>query len=173
MKQFVLNQKEKLMYECHPDLLAVMLVKSKIYIYATIFFALLAWFFLFVMTNNPVFMPIMVICVTVLLVCLLKFTYLLFIANQQQNKKKYIITDVRVMVVDKNNEILQEVFHTKIKTIQIHKLYGDTGSVYLNKKEEMTKNRVKKVIYTPSTIILEGVNLSKVNQILSNFQNKS
>ena len=85
--------------------------------------------------------------------------------------KKNFITNVRLVVVNKDNDILKEMFLSKIYHTMTEKVAGKSYDVIINPKEEtdpkrLRRHRSNKPLYTNDTLILRAINIDKIKTLV-------
>ena len=170
MKKYVLNPKEELLLECKPDTLSQARKNNRAILIGTIFLILLSLFFLYVMKSIPSFYPLLVLIGLIAVAGVIYYINGL-IRGAKGSDLTYCITNIRVVIVDSDNNIRKEVYLNDIRKINLDKVTGKLYDVVINPKEETNPTKLRRhfsnrPLYTADTVILEAVDGQKVKELL-------
>lgn len=167
MKKFDLNAKEELLLETEYNPVYEQSKKARVDIYFILVMAVVGAFFLYVMKSIPAFLILAVLCGLVMVGCAIHYIYVIVTAKKNVEEEKYYITNVRVAITNKDGVIKKEIVAGKIKKVEVEKISGSKGTVFINKKEDTSrkaavkKAKTRQTIYSADTVILRSINNSQ------------
>ena len=171
MRRYELNPKEKVKFETKPNMMAIARKNNRPVLIGTLFLIVLALFFWYVMQSIKSFSPLLVLIGLIAMAALVYYVVSLLKSSNEPDEK-YIITNVRTLILDNDNNIKKEINNNSITKIVEEKVTGVYHDVVLNPKEEtnptkLRKNVTNKTLYTADTVILKAVEASKVKEAIN------
>ncbi|MEA5017399.1 MAG: hypothetical protein VB009_01620 [Erysipelotrichaceae bacterium] len=171
MKKYELNPKEEVKQELIINVLNQKRKQNQILLLGIIAGIVITWFFFYVMTSIPSFYPLFLIVLLITGIGIFIYIFSFINGLKSRNNERYYITNVRVVAVNKNNEIIKEIYLSKIYRTITEKILGNTYDIIINPKEEtdlkkLRKHNKSKPLYTADTMILRAVNINQVKDIL-------
>jgi len=171
MKKYELNPKEVIKFELKPNVFDQERKNKRILLLGVLSSAAVTWFFYYVNQSIVSFYPLVIVMAVITGIALIFYCYGLIKGILKITDVRYIITNVRVMVVNKDDVVLKEVLISKINKTISEKVVGGSYNLTINPKDEtdpkkLRNHKGKKPLYTADTMILEAINLNLVKDIL-------
>ncbi len=177
MRKFELNSKETLTFEVESRPIYAVRRDQQIYLFlslillaGTVFFGYAYWQF-----DETMYIVLMLIFGLSFIGGFSYYSYKIVQALRQAGQKKYLLTDSRLVTVDKNNEIIKEILLNKIKRVDLEQYGVNTGTILINKKIDVSRKGLKKQrkstkpVYSADTYILESINnVKRLTNLLNN-----
>lgn len=95
---------------------------------------------------------------------IIAYFYQLNKAKKNGEQATYYITNTRVVKVDEEGKVVQEVLRNKIKRIHVEKIKGSAGNVVINPREISDQERYKRELqgkrgsnYTKDTFVVSSI----------------
>ena len=136
MKKYELNPKEEVKVELIPNVFDQERSKNRVLLLGVMAGAVITWFFYYVMTSISSFYPLFLMMLLLTGIGGAIYLYGFIKGLNGKYSEKYIITNVRLVVVNKDNDILKEMFLSKIYHTMTEKVAGKSYDVIINPKEE-------------------------------------
>jgi len=171
MKKYELNPKEVIKFELKPNVFDQERKNKRILLLGVISGAVVTWFFYYINQSVTNFYPLVIVMAVITGIALVFYCYGLIKGVLKITDIRYIITNVRVMIVNRDDDVLKETLISKINKTICEKVVGGSYNLTINPKEEtdpkkLRNHKGKKPLYTADTMILEAINLKLVKDIL-------
>ncbi|MDD2591598.1 MAG: hypothetical protein PHP11_04240 [Erysipelotrichaceae bacterium] len=171
MKKYELNPKEEIKVELRPNVFDQERSKNQILLLGIVAGAIITWFFYYVMTSISSFYPLFLIMLLITGIASIIYLYSLIKGIKGISNERYIVTNVRLVVVNNDNEVLKEVYLSKIFRTITNKVAGKSYDVIINPKLESDPKRLRhhrssKPLYTNDTLILHAINIDKIGELV-------
>ncbi|MEA5026943.1 hypothetical protein SDC9_102023 [bioreactor metagenome] len=173
MKKYELNPKEELKFAVKPNVFDQERKKNRMLLLGVIAGAVVTAFFYYVMTSISSFYPLFLMMLLITGIGLVFYLIGLVKGIMGLTNEKYYITNVRIVAVNKADEITKELLISKIGHTISEKVTGKSFDIIINPKEETDPKKLRnhkgsKPLYTADTLILHAVN----PDILKGYLNK-
>lgn len=171
MKKYELNPKEEVKVELIPNVFDQERSKNRVLLLGVIAGAIITWFFYYVMTTISSFYPLFLMMLLLTGIGAAIYLYGFIKGLKGNYGEKYIVTNVRLVMVNKDNDVLKEIYLSKIYYTLTEKVAGSSYNVIINPKEEtdpkrLRRHRSNKPLYTNDTMILKAVNIDKIKTLV-------